>query len=182
VDALLALWLRVPWYSPRYALGDDLVALCPTPGALPESLMKDRAAWTDWAKHHDTISGTRLAPPKKPAKYRNVRVRIDGITFDSLREAARYGELKLLQGAGLIRDLEVHPVYALQVLELTEATAPPWVIHTVGTYSADFRYHVVVSGQVIIEDVKSPPTRTDLYTWKKKHVEAQYGILITEIE
>ena len=80
---------------------------------------------------------------KKPAKYRNVRVRIDGITFDSLREAARYGELKLLQGAGLIRDLEVHPVYALQVLELTEATAPPWVIHTVGTYAADFRYHVV---------------------------------------
>jgi len=145
-------------------------------------MSQHRDAWTQWANTHDTISGARLTPKPKPAKYRNVRVRIDGITFDSLREAARYGELKLLQGAGLIRDLEVHPVYALQVLELTEATAPPWVIHTVGTYAPDFRYHVEVTGQVIIEDVKSPPTRTDLYVWKKKHVEAQYGITITEIE
>jgi Protein of unknown function (DUF1064) len=145
-------------------------------------MSESRAAWTEWYKRHRTETGAPPTVVKKPAKYRNVRVRIDGITFDSLREAARYGELKLLQGAGLIRDLEVHPIYALQVLELTEATAPPWVIQTVGTYAADFRYHIEGTGEVIIEDVKSPPTRTDLYTWKKKHVEAQYGILITEIE
>jgi len=144
-------------------------------------MSQSRDAWTDFYKHRLT-NGAIPTVVKKPPKYRNVRVRIDGITFDSLREAARYGELKLLQGAGLIRDLEVHPVYALQVLELTESTAPPWVIHTVGTYSPDFRYHVCVTGQVIIEDVKSPPTRTDLYLWKKKHVEAQYGISITEVE
>jgi Protein of unknown function (DUF1064) len=144
-------------------------------------MSKYREAWTEFYKQRLTNG----APPtvvKKPPKYRNVRVRIDGITFDSLREAARYGELKLLQGAGLIRDLEVHPVYALQVLELTEATAPPWVIHTVGTYAADFRYHIVESGVVIVEDVKSAPTKTDLYEWKKKHLLGQYGITITEIE
>lgn len=138
----------------------------------------DRGAWTDYAKR----LATKQPASPKPAKYRNVKVHVDGITFDSLREAARYSELKLLQSAGLIRDLEVHPVYALQVLELTETTAPPWVIHTIGIYTADFRFWDTQNNVCMVEDVKSPPTRTEAYQLRKKHVEAQYGIVITERE
>ena len=38
-------------------------------------------------------------PHKKPSKYKNVRVMVDGIVFDSKREAKRWSELRLLQFA-----------------------------------------------------------------------------------
>jgi hypothetical protein len=41
----------------------------------------------------------------KPSKYRAIPTTVDGIRFDSKREAARYGELKLLEKAGHIRGL-----------------------------------------------------------------------------
>ena len=143
-------------------------------------MSSERRAWTDYAKSLTTPQ--RADTPRPKGKYHNVKVRVDGLTFDSLREAARYAELKLLLAAGVIRDLDVHPVFALQVLELTEATAPPWVIHTIGKYTADFRYVVSATGVVMVEDVKSPPTRTDAYQLRKRFVEAQYGIVITERE
>jgi hypothetical protein len=40
------------------------------------------------AEFHD-----ESAKPKKPRKYRNEPVVVDGIRFDSKREAAYYGEL-----------------------------------------------------------------------------------------
>lgn len=43
---------------------------------------------------------------KRPPKYRNKRVTVDGVTFDSVGEAARWAELKLLERAGHIRNLE----------------------------------------------------------------------------
>ena len=43
---------------------------------------------------------------------------IDGITFDSGREAARYEELKLLQLAGEIRNLKCHTRYPLKIGEV----------------------------------------------------------------
>ena len=35
-----------------------------------------------------------LQPKKKKAKYGNTKVELDGITFDSIAEAARYVQLK----------------------------------------------------------------------------------------
>ena len=43
------------------------------------------------------------------------RVEIDGYTFASQAEARRYGELKLLEKAGEIRDLVVHPRLHLNI-------------------------------------------------------------------
>jgi len=40
------------------------------------------------------------------SKYRNRKTVVDGITFDSKREAARWQELKLLERAGEITELE----------------------------------------------------------------------------
>ena len=44
--------------------------------------------------------------PAKPNKYGNRRVEIDGVWFDSQKEATRWGELQLLERTGAIRCLE----------------------------------------------------------------------------
>jgi hypothetical protein len=51
----------------------------------------------------------KFRQPIAPAK----KVSVDGITFDSQSEAARYGTLKLMQSAKLIRNLQVHPKFDL---------------------------------------------------------------------
>ena len=132
----------------------------------------DREAWQEWYEK-------RTVKPK-PNKYGATAVHVDGLRFDSMREAARYGELKLLEQAGEITALEVQPAFPLMVADLT-TDGPPWVFHTIGVYHADFQYRTVVTGQVIVEDVKAKPTRTEAYQRTKKHVQAQYGIVITEI-
>lgn len=101
----------------------------------------------------------------RPPKYGNKKTEIDGFMFDSKREAARYVELKYLESAGLIADLELQPKF-------------PCVVNgkKVCEYRADFKY--TQDGQPIIEDVKG--FRTKEYRIKKKLVEALYGIEIKE--
>ena len=76
-------------------------------------------------------------------KYRNIRTEVDGIKFDSAKEARRYGELKLLQRAGEIIHLESQKRYALEVNGMK-----------IAEYVADFVYVEVKSGKWIVEDVK----------------------------
>ena|SRR5882672_180432 len=100
------------------------------------------------------------------SKYGAVRTTIDGITFDSKREAARYLELKLLAKAGIIRDLELQPAFVF--------------CHNgrkIFTYRADFAYYE--GDQRTVEDVKG--VRTPLYKLKKKLVEANWNVTITEV-
>ena len=47
-------------------------------------------------------------------KYRNKETTIDNHTFASMGEANRYCELKLLEKAGLISDLQLQPKFELQ--------------------------------------------------------------------
>lgn len=47
-------------------------------------------------------------------KYRNKKIVIDNIKFDSKLEANRYVELKLLQRAGKIKNLELQPRFLIQ--------------------------------------------------------------------
>ena len=47
-------------------------------------------------------------------KYFNKKVMVDGIKFDSKKEANRYEQLKILKQSGLIKDLELQPVFVLQ--------------------------------------------------------------------
>jgi len=103
--------------------------------------------------------------------------------FDSAAECKRYGELKLLEKAGQIWDLELQPVFPLRVASTTgtalgaaKALAGTHV-NCIGLYRADFAYHGP-SGRVV-EDLKG--FKTPLYSWKKRHVEAQYAIKIREI-
>lgn len=119
------------------------------------------------------------------SKYGAVRTTIDGVTFASKREAARYGELKMLQKAGQIHGLELQPVFPLRVVLSTgtihgAARALAGDYPVVGKYIADFAYEDSM-GRRVIEDVKSAPTKTAVYRLKKKMVEASYGITITEV-
>jgi len=113
----------------------------------------------------------------KRSKYRAVKETVDGITFASKAEARRYAELKLLEKAGVIRDLRLQPEFVLCPLMMNMQIVP------LGKYRGDFAYeqHDDMTDEwvTIVEDVKG--FKTPLYRWKKKHVEAQYGITIREI-
>lgn len=108
-----------------------------------------------------------LVKKPKPRKYRNSPRWVGDEYFPSEKEAKRYADLLLLQTAGAITGLVSHPRYQLNVSG----------VH-IGDYVADFKYYE--RGQLIVEDVKSPPTRTPMYRWKRKHLAAQYGIEIRE--
>ena len=102
------------------------------------------------------------------SKMHNIRTQVDGITFDSLDEAARYGELKIEERAGLITDLQVHKPFHLVVNG----------VH-ICDYESDFTYHR--DGKLVVEDVKSPGTITYAYRIKKKLMLAIHGIQIQEV-
>lgn len=94
-------------------------------------------------------------------KYGNKKVVVDGHPFDSKREARRYKELKLLERAGKIKDLELQPKFELIPTVRTEHET----LYKV-SYYADFRYVECDSARVIVEDVKGFKTRE--YILKKK--------------
>ena len=105
-------------------------------------------------------------------KYHAVRTEVDGIGFASKREAQRYVELKLLEKAGEITELELQPSYPLL------AVAPLGGMVQVGKYIADFRY-LTRDADVVVEDVKG--VKTPVYNLKKKIVRANYGVQIVEV-
>lgn len=107
----------------------------------------------------------------RPHKYGAKPTEVDGLRFDSKREAARYSALQLLVRAGEIVDLEVQPTYPIIIAD------PQGMPVIVAAYRADFRYRR--GRDVVVEDVKG--VRTPLYRLKKKLVEALYGIKITEV-
>lgn len=127
---------------------------------------------------------------KARSKYGAIKETVDGVTFHSRKEARRYQELCVLLKAGEIRDLELQPEFRLDVQPDESDACDPVIL---GVYRADFRYDErVVRGvklppqtgpsiewEDVIEDVKG--FKTPLYKWKKRHVEAQYGVTIREI-
>ena len=100
-------------------------------------------------------------------KYKAVKTEVDGITFDSKREAARYMELVLMQRAGEISHLELQPAFECRIDG-----------KKICTYKADFRYFT--AKECVVEDVKG--VKTPVYRLKKKLVEALYpGVKIQEV-
>lgn len=106
------------------------------------------------------VSTAQLTAHKR-SKYFAKKVSLDGHQFDSKREAAVYGQLKLLERAGKISDLVVHLRYDLYVNHAK-----------IGAYESDFVF--MEDGKKKIVDVKGLDTA--LSRWKRKHVAAQYGV------
>jgi hypothetical protein len=116
---------------------------------------------------------------KRAHKYNAKPVTFHGITFASTREGLRYLELHGLQKKGEIQKLTLQPEFECVVT--AEATLWPEGdrVTVIGRYLADFQYVDVATGKVVVEDAKG--VKSPIYKWKKKHVEAQFGIEIVEV-
>ena len=108
-----------------------------------------------------------LLTNKVRSKYNAIKTEVNGITFDSKKEASIYNELLLRGKAG-----EIHSL-SLQV---------PIYFKCNGVfcfkYIADFKYYDNKLGDWVILDAKG--ILTDVYRLKKKLIEAQFGIKIIE--
>ena len=110
-------------------------------------------------------------------KYQNKKTEIDGITFASRHEASRYAELKLLEKAGLITNLQLQRVYTLIGAQKDKEGK---MLERPVKYIADFVYKDQ-KDRLIVEDAKSPATRTDVYKIKRKLMLSIYGLRIQEV-
>ena len=116
-------------------------------------------------------------PILKGRKYRNQKVVIDGITFDSKREAGRYQELKALAARNLIEDLRHQVPFELApgVKFSDESRKKPAL-----RYVADFAYRL--DGRLVVEDVKSAITaKAAAYRIKRHLMLAVHGIEVQEV-
>jgi hypothetical protein len=111
----------------------------------------------------------RAVEAKKPSKYRNTPVVHDGIRFASKAEGKRYLELKLLERAGKVAQLELQKRIALYVNGVK-----------VCTYVADFDYFDVDGKKPVVEDVKG--MLTPEFKLKAKLFRATHGYDITIIK
>lgn len=110
-------------------------------------------------------------------KFRAKKTYVDGIEFDSLKEAERYQELKILQRAGLIQDLEMQVPFELIPAQRENNK----VIERKIEYIADFVY--TQNGEKIVEDVKGyrGSVAYQLYTIKRKLMLFIHGIKVKEV-
>lgn len=109
------------------------------------------------------------------SKYHAKKTAVDGITFDSRKEANRWTELRLMEKAGMIKNLERQKRYELTPTQRDPETGK--VIERASYYVADFVYEDE-DGNTVIEDSKG--MRTDVYILKRKIMLARYGIRIKE--
>lgn len=122
-------------------------------------------------------------------KYNNKKIEVDGMTFDSKKEANRYKELSLLQKAGKISGLRTQVRYVLipSQREVSDEVytrgenkgknKPGRLLERECTYVADFVYYK--DGEVIVEDTKG--FRTKEYIIKRKLMLYIHHIQIKEI-
>ena len=107
------------------------------------------------------------------SKYRNQKIIVDGITFDSKKEAKRWAELKLLERAGKIFNLQRQVPFVLIPKQVRDGK----VAERPCVYKADFVYEE--NGEDVVEDVKG--IRTKEYAIKRKLMLWQFGIEIKEV-
>ena len=124
-------------------------------------------------------------------KYHNKKtITADGVAFDSRKEAKRYYELLMLQSAGVISDLSRQVEYELipnqyKIVERWSSKTGKKLVDKKEllerkvSYIADFVYKE--GENLVVEDTKSPATRTKDYIIKRKLMLHIYGIKIREV-
>ena len=112
----------------------------------------------------------------KAPKYGNKKETRGNLKFDSAKEARHFDSLMLLLRAGAITELKVQPQFTL-----SEAYTTTEGVHVRAIrYVADFSYKNH-NGELVVEDVKSPATKTRVYEIKRKLLRERFGIEIKEI-
>lgn len=111
------------------------------------------------------------------SKYGNKKIKVEGMTFDSLKEYRRYRVLKEREKEGLIRDLQRQVKF---VLIPSQKDGSGVLLERECSYVADFVYKE--DRRTVVEDVKSPITRKEAtYILKRKLMLHVHGIRIREI-
>ena len=125
-------------------------------------------------------------PSSGGGKFHNKKVTIDGVEFQSKREGARWLELKMLQRAGRISNLERQKKFVLIPAQYEpEITGPRGgkkkgrLLEREVAYIADFVYCDAETGDLIVEDTKG--VRTPEYIIKRKLMLWLKGIKIIEV-
>ena len=123
------------------------------------------------------------------SKYRAKKTFVDGIRFDSVREARRYKELKLLERAGEIKELRMQVKYVLIPAQYetykrygkhgTRLKDGKRIAERECCYIADFCYWDVKKCEEVVEDAKG--VRTKDYIVKRKLMRYVHGIKINEV-
>lgn len=106
----------------------------------------------------------------KPSKYRNVKVTVDGIRFDSKREAAYYGELKMREKAGEVTGVELQRPFKL--------LGPKGEL--MATYKADFAFWDNREDRFRVVDIKGVITKE--FRLKQKMMRALLGIEVEVVK
>ena len=109
-------------------------------------------------------------------KYRNRKVVTEDGTFDSVKEYSRWQELKLLQKAGEIYELQRQVPFVVVPHQKDENGK---VIERAVIYIADFTYRSTKNGRIVVEDTKGMKTRE--YVIKRKLMLYRHGIRIVEV-
>lgn len=107
------------------------------------------------------------------SKYHSRKTVVDGITFDSAKEARRYRELQLMEKAGVISGLTRQQAFTLIPVQRIDGK----VVERAVKYVADFCYYQ--DGKYIVEDTKG--FRTADYIIKRKLMLYNQGIQIKEV-
>lgn len=107
------------------------------------------------------------------SKYRSRKTVVDGITFDSKREADRYRELRAWEKAGVISGLTRQQAFTLIPTQRIDGK----VVERAVKYVADFCYYR--DGKYVVEDTKG--FRTADYIIKRKLMLYAQGVQIKEV-
>lgn len=110
-------------------------------------------------------------------KYHNQKTNLDGIEFDSRKEARRYAELLLMQRAGEIYDLQRQVPFVLIQKQTDPITGK--LLEREAKYIADFTYRSCKTGRITVEDTKGMKTKD--YILKRKLMLYRHGIKIQEV-
>ena len=122
---------------------------------------------------------------QKGSKYNATKTIVDGIEFDSRKEAKRYKELSHLAAIGEITDLQLQVPFELipackepDTIGVRGGIKPGKTIERAVVYRADFQYRDK-DGRLVVEDVKG--MKTPEYILKRKLLLWRYGIQIKEV-
>lgn len=120
-------------------------------------------------------------------KYRAIKTCVNGIEFDSRKEARRYQELLLLERAGVIQNLQRQEKYVLIPAQYEsyerygkkgqELKPGQRLVEKECSYLADFVYEE--NGKKVVEDTKGVKTKD--YIIKRKLMLYIHGIRIKEV-
>ena len=114
-------------------------------------------------------------------KYHNVKtITSDGIEHHSRAEAKRWTQLKLLERAGEIKDLQRQVKYVL----IPSQKEGKKTIERECSYIADFVYTDLRTGQTVVEDVKGykKGSAYSLFTIKRKLMLWVHNIKVKEVK